>query len=222
MGSEMCIRDRTGAILASNTSYLDLDEIAATTSRLQDVIGLHFFSPAHVMRLLEIVVGAKTDDSVTATGFALAKRLGKVGVKSGVCDGFIGNRILAHYRKTAAYLVLDGATPHEVDQALEGFGFAMGPHKVGDLAGLDIDWMTRQRKAPTRPEEERYSGEVADRICEKGWFGRKTGKGYYFMTVQLWSPILKLKRSSQRNGKRQASPQNLLRPLTSWTVICQQ
>ncbi len=170
---------KTGAILASNTSYLDLDEISAATSRPQDVIGLHFFSPAHVMRLLEIVVGAKTDDSVTATGFALAKRLGKVGVKSGVCDGFIGNRILAHYRKTAAYLVLDGATPQEVDRALEGFGFAMGPHKVGDLAGLDIDWMTRQRKAPTRPEEERYSGEVADRICEKGWFGRKTGKGYY-------------------------------------------
>ncbi len=168
-----------GVILASNTSYLDLDEIAATTSRPEDVIGLHFFSPAHVMRLLEIVVGAKTDESVIATGFALAKRLRKIGVKSGVCDGFIGNRILAHYRKTAAYLVLDGASPQEVDRALEEFGFAMGPHKVGDLAGLDIDWMTRQRKAATRPEEERYSGHVADRICENGWFGRKSGKGYY-------------------------------------------
>ena len=170
---------KPGAILASNTSYLDLNKIAATTSRPEDVIGLHFFSPAHVMRLLEIVVGAKTDKTVTATGFSLAKRLRKIGVKSGVCDGFIGNRILAHYRKIAAYLVLDGASPQEVDSALECFGFAMGPHKVGDLAGLDIDWMTRQRKAPTRPKEERYSGNVADRICENSWFGRKSGKGYY-------------------------------------------
>ena len=169
---------KPGTILASNTSYLDLDEIAGTTSRPKDVIGLHVFSPAHVMRLLEIVVGAKTDQRVTATGFALAKRLRKIGVKSGVCDGFIGNRILTHYRKTAAYLVLDGASPQEVDHALEEFGFAMGPHKVGDLAGLDIDWMTRQRKALTRRKEERYYGKVADRICEKGWFGRKSGKGY--------------------------------------------
>jgi 3-hydroxyacyl-CoA dehydrogenase len=131
------------------------------------------------MRLLEIVVGKKTDPAVTATGFSLAKKLRKVGVKAGVCDGFIGNRILAHYRKTAAYLVLDGAHPQQVDQALESFGFAMGPYKVTDLAGLDIDWMTRRRKAPTRPKEERYSGEIADRICESGWFGRKSGQGYY-------------------------------------------
>ena len=170
---------KPGAILASNTSYLDINEIAAVTSRPQDVIGLHFFSPAHVMRLLEIVVGRKTDPTVTATGFTLAKKLRKVGVKAGVCDGFIGNRLLAHYRKTAAYLVLDGAQPQQVDQALEDFGFAMGPHKVTDLAGLDIDWMNRKRKAPTRPKEERYSGEIADRICENGWFGRKTGQGYY-------------------------------------------
>lgn len=170
---------KAGAVLASNTSYLDINEIAATTSRPQDVIGLHFFSPAHVMRLLEIVVGTQTDQAVTATGFALAKRLRKVGVKAGVCDGFIGNRILAHYRKTAAYLVLDGAHPQQVDQALEDFGFAMGPHKVTDLAGLDIDWMTRKRKATSRAKEERYSGEIADRICENGWFGRKSGQGYY-------------------------------------------
>ncbi|MDA9991063.1 3-hydroxyacyl-CoA dehydrogenase NAD-binding domain-containing protein [Paracoccaceae bacterium] len=170
---------KAGAILASNTSYLDINQIAAITSRPQDVIGLHFFSPAHVMRLLEIVVGKKTDPAVTATGFSLAKKLRKVGVKAGVCDGFIGNRILAHYRKTAAYLVLDGAHPQQVDQALESFGFAMGPYKVTDLAGLDIDWMTRRRKAPTRPKEERYSGEIADRICESGWFGRKSGQGYY-------------------------------------------
>jgi 3-hydroxyacyl-CoA dehydrogenase len=170
---------KKGAILASNTSYLDVDEIAASTSRPQDVIGLHFFSPAHVMRLLEIVVADKTAPDVVASGFALAKKLGKVGVRAGVCDGFIGNRILAHYSKTAAYLVLDGATPQQVDTALEGFGFAMGPHKVGDLAGLDIGWMTRKRKAATRDPNERYAGAVADRICEQGWFGRKTGKGYY-------------------------------------------
>jgi len=170
---------KPGAILASNTSYLDIDEIAAVTSRPQDVIGLHFFSPAHVMRLLEIVVADKTAADVVASGFALAKKLGKVGVRAGVCDGFIGNRILAHYSKTASYLVLDGATPQQVDSALEGFGFAMGPHKVGDLAGLDIGWMTRKRKAATRDPNERYAGAVADRICEEGWFGRKSGKGYH-------------------------------------------
>ena len=170
---------KPGAILASNTSYLDVNEIAAATSRPQDVIGLHFFSPAHVMRLLEIVVADRTAADVVASGFALAKRLKKVGVRAGVCDGFIGNRILAHYSKTAAYLVLDGASPQQVDDALEGFGFAMGPHKVGDLAGLDIGWMTRKRKAATRDPKERYAGAVADRICEEGWFGRKAGQGYY-------------------------------------------
>jgi 3-hydroxyacyl-CoA dehydrogenase len=179
---------KAGAILASNTSYLDVDEIAASTSRPQDVIGLHFFSPAHVMRLLEIVVADKTAPDVVASGFALAKKLGKVGVRAGVCDGFIGNRILAHYSKTAAYLVLDGATPQQVDDALEGFGFAMGPHKVGDLAGLDIGWMTRKRKAATRDPNERYAGAVADRICEEGWFGRKSGKGYYVYDGKDISP----------------------------------
>ena len=179
---------KPGAILASNTSYLDVDEIAASTSRPQDVIGLHFFSPAHVMRLLEIVVADKTAPDVIASGFALAKKLGKVGVRAGVCDGFIGNRILAHYSKTASYLVLDGATPQQVDTALEGFGFAMGPHKVGDLAGLDIGWMTRKRKAANRDPNERYAGAVADRICEEGWFGRKTGKGYYVYEGKDISP----------------------------------
>lgn len=179
---------KAGAILASNTSYLDVDEIAASTSRPQDVIGLHFFSPAHVMRLLEIVVADKTAPDVIASGFALAKKLGKVGVRAGVCDGFIGNRILAHYSKTASYLVLDGATPQQVDRALEGFGFAMGPHKVGDLAGLDIGWMTRKRKAANRDPNERYAGAVADRICEEGWFGRKTGKGYYVYEGRDISP----------------------------------
>ncbi|WP_163847574.1 3-hydroxyacyl-CoA dehydrogenase NAD-binding domain-containing protein [Pseudooceanicola aestuarii] len=171
---------KDGAILASNTSYLDVNEIAESTDRPQDVLGLHFFSPAHVMRLLEIVQGAKTADDVLATGFALAKKLKKVGVLAQVCDGFIGNRILGHYSKTASYLVLDGATPQQVDDALEAFGFAMGPHKVGDLAGLDIGYMTRQRKREEGMDpNERYAGRVADLIVEEGWKGRKTGKGYY-------------------------------------------
>ena len=170
---------KKGAVLASNTSYLDINEIAAVTKRPEDVIGLHFFSPAHVMKLLEIVVADKTAPDVVATGFALAKKLRKIGVKAGVCDGFIGNRILSYYSKTASYLVLEGASPQQVDQALERFGFAMGPHKVGDLAGLDIGWMTRKRKAATRSKQDHYAGDVADKICENGWFGRKTGQGYY-------------------------------------------
>ncbi|MBY6047815.1 3-hydroxyacyl-CoA dehydrogenase NAD-binding domain-containing protein [Vannielia litorea] len=169
---------KPGAVLASNTSYLDVNEIAACTSRPEDVIGLHFFSPAHIMRLLEVVVAAKTAPEVVATGFALAKKLRKVGVRAGVCDGFIGNRILSHYKKVADYLVLDGAAPHEVDAAIEDFGFAMGPFAVSDLAGLDIGWANRKRLAPTRPAEERYVA-VADRICEAGNFGRKTGRGFY-------------------------------------------
>ncbi|ORE93209.1 3-hydroxyacyl-CoA dehydrogenase [Stappia sp. 22II-S9-Z10] len=169
---------KPNAVLATNTSYLDVDAIAAETNRPGDVLGLHFFSPAHIMRLLEVVVAQKTLPEVTATGFALAKRLGKVGVRAGVCDGFIGNRILAHYRKVADYLVLDGAAPQEIDRALEDFGFAMGPFAVADLAGLDIGMMTRKRLAPTRDPRERYSP-IPDRICERGWFGRKTGQGYY-------------------------------------------
>ncbi len=170
---------KQGAILASNTSYLDINEIAAMTSRPADVLGLHFFSPAHIMRLLEVVVGEGTAPEVVATGFALAKRMKKVGVRAGVCDGFIGNRILGHYLKCASYLVMDGAHPDQVDRALEGFGFAMGPHRVGDLAGLDIGYMTRKRLAPTRPAQERYGGAIADRLSENGWNGRKTAKGYF-------------------------------------------
>lgn len=165
-------------ILATNTSYLDINEIAAATNRPEAVIGLHFFSPAHVMRLLEIVVADKTAPHLVATAFALAKRLRKIPVRSGVCDGFIGNRILAHYRKATEYLVLDGASFEQVDRALEHFGFAMGPFAVSDLAGLDIGMFTRRRKALTRPAEERYS-RVADRICDQGWFGRKAGQGFY-------------------------------------------
>lgn len=169
---------KPGAVLATNTSYLDVNQIAAETARPQDVIGLHFFSPAHVMRLLEVVVADKTAPDVVATGFALGRKLGKVCVRAGVCDGFIGNRILSHYKKVAEYLMLDGAHPAQIDDAMTGFGFAMGPYAVSDLAGLDIGWATRKRLAPTRPPEERYVA-IADRICERGWFGRKTDKGYY-------------------------------------------
>ncbi len=169
---------RPGAVLATNTSYLDINEIAAATGRPEDVIGLHFFSPAHVMRLLEIVRPAKTGDDVVATGFELAKKLGKVGVLSGVCDGFIGNRILARTRKQADYMIEDGALPWEVDKAMEAFGLPMGPFRVMDLAGLDIAWAQRKRTAATRDPRERYV-EIADRICEKGWFGQKTGRGWY-------------------------------------------
>ncbi len=169
---------KPGAILASNTSYLSVDEIAAVTGRPKDVIGLHFFSPAHVMKLLEVVVADKTAPEVVASGFALAKRLGKVAVRAGVCDGFIGNRILSVYRRQADYMIEDGASPYAIDAALLNFGFPMGPYAVADLAGLDIGWANRKRLAPTRDPEERYV-EIADRICERGWFGQKTGRGYY-------------------------------------------
>jgi len=169
---------KPGAILASNTSYLDVNEIASATSRPQDVLGLHFFSPAHIMRLLEVIAAEKTAPEVTATGFALAKKLKKVGVRSEVCDGFIGNRILAHYRRVVDYMYMDGADFEHVDKALEAFGFAMGPFAVSDLAGLDIGWATRKRLAKTRSNRERVV-DISDRICENGWFGRKTGKGFY-------------------------------------------
>ncbi|MDW4499698.1 3-hydroxyacyl-CoA dehydrogenase NAD-binding domain-containing protein [Sulfitobacter sp. D35] len=169
---------KPGCVLATNTSYLDVNEIAAATRRPEDVIGLHFFSPAHVMKLLEIVVADATAPEVVATGFALGKRLGKVSVRAGVCDGFIGNRILATFRAAADHMVLDGATPFEIDSAIRNFGFAMGPFEVSDLAGLDIGWATRKRKAPTLDPRARV-GRYADRLCEEGNFGQKTGKGFY-------------------------------------------
>jgi 3-hydroxyacyl-CoA dehydrogenase len=169
---------KRGAVLATNTSYLDIDAIAAGTSRPQDVVGLHFFSPANVMKLLEIVVPAKVGADVVATAFELAKKLGKVPVRAGVCDGFIGNRILAVYRQAADYLLEDGASPYQIDEAIRDFGFAMGPFQVSDLAGGDIGWATRKRRAATRDPRSRYV-HIADRLCERGWFGQKTGRGWY-------------------------------------------
>ncbi len=167
-----------GTILATNTSYLDISLIAAATSRPADVVGLHFFSPAHVMKLIEIVRTGATAADVVATGLALAKRLRKIPVVCRVCDGFVGNRILSRYRQQAEYLLEEGALPHEVDAALEAFGFPMGPFAVSDLAGLDINWARRKRLAPTRDPRERYV-DIADRLCEAGRFGRKTGAGWY-------------------------------------------
>ena len=169
---------KSGCVLATNTSYLDIDAIAAVTQRPQDVIGLHFFSPANIMKLLEIVVAAKTAPDVVATAFELAKRMKKVPVRAGVCDGFIGNRILAVYREAANHVLEDGASPYEIDAAVRAFGYPMGPFQVSDLAGGDIGWATRKRKAATRDPRARYV-EIADRIAERGWYGQKTGRGWY-------------------------------------------
>ena len=173
--------DRTaapGTILASNTSTLDIDAIAAATTRPADVIGLHFFSPANIMRLLEIVRGAQTSPATIAAALALAKHLGKIGVVAGNCDGFIGNRMLAVYRREADFLLEEGGTPAQIDGALKRFGLAMGPFAVSDLAGLDIGWSIRKRRNAARPPTGRYS-HVADTLCELGRFGQKTGAGYY-------------------------------------------
>ncbi len=169
---------KPGSVLATNTSYLDVNEIAASTSRPSDVIGLHFFSPAHIMKLLEVVVADKTSPDLVATAFALGKKMGKISVRAGVCDGFIGNRILAHYRTAIDHMVLDGASPYQIDKALTGFGMAMGPHQVSDLAGLDIGYMTRQRKLENAHPRDRYP-HYADALYHKGWLGQKTGHGFY-------------------------------------------
>ena len=170
---------KPGCVLASNTSYLDINQIAAMTNRPQDVIGMHFFSPANIMRLLEIVVAEKTHPDVVATAFAVARKARKVGIRSGVCDGFIGNRVMGKYLRVAQMMVEDGATPYEVDAAVVGFGYPMGPFAMSDLAGLDIGWATRKRKAPTRDPNERYASDWIDRICEQGRYGQKTGRGIY-------------------------------------------
>lgn len=169
---------KKGAILATNTSTLDVDEIAAATSRPEDVIGLHFFSPANVMRLLEVVRGARTGDDVIATTMKMAKKIGKVAVLSGVCFGFIGNRMLDVYAREAERMLLEGATPAQVDRALYDFGMSMGPFAMFDLAGVDVAWKTRESHRERAPRDPMYY-HVADLLAEMGRFGQKTGKGYY-------------------------------------------
>ncbi|MFA6615472.1 MAG: 3-hydroxyacyl-CoA dehydrogenase NAD-binding domain-containing protein, partial [Hydrogenophaga sp.] len=168
---------KPGAILASNTSTLDLNKIAAFTRRPQDVVGLHFFSPANVMKLLEVVRGEATAKDVMATVMAVAKKIKKVAVVSGVCDGFIGNRMIEQYSRQAGFLLDEGCTPEQVDKAIEKFGFAMGPFRMGDLAGNDIGWAIRKRRYQEYPEL-KYS-KTADLLCEQGRFGQKVGKGWY-------------------------------------------
>ncbi|WP_437344336.1 3-hydroxyacyl-CoA dehydrogenase family protein [Mesorhizobium marinum] len=169
---------RPDAVLATNTSYLDPDALAAQTARPERVVGLHFFSPANVMRLIEVVNCAKTAPDVLATAMAVAKRLGKLPVVSGVTEGFIGNSIFSAYRREAEFLLEDGALPEEIDAAMQGYGLAMGPFAVFDLAGLEIAWARRKRQAATRDPDERYV-EIADRLCEAGRFGQKAGRGWY-------------------------------------------
>lgn len=183
---------KPGAILASNTSTLDVNKIAAFTKRPQDVVGLHFFSPANVMKLLEVVRGAKTGKDVMATVMSVAKKIKKTAVVSGVCDGFIGNRMIEQYSRQAGFLLDEGATPAQVDRAVEKFGFAMGPFRMGDLAGNDIGWAIRKRRATERADM-KYS-RTADKLCELGRFGQKTGAGWY----------------DYQEGKRDAIPSKLV------------
>jgi 3-hydroxyacyl-CoA dehydrogenase len=183
---------RPGAILASNTSTLDVNHIASFTKRPQDVVGMHFFSPANVMKLLEVVRGEKTGKDVLATVMAIAKKIKKTAVVSGVCDGFIGNRMIEQYSRQAGFLLDEGATPQQVDKAIEKFGFAMGPFRMGDLAGNDIGWAIRKRRATERADM-KYS-KTADKLCELGRFGQKTGAGWY----------------DYKEGKRDAIPSKLV------------
>ncbi|AMM25939.1 3-hydroxyacyl-CoA dehydrogenase NAD-binding domain-containing protein [Variovorax sp. PAMC 28711] len=183
---------KPGAILASNTSTLDVDKIAAFTKRPQDVVGMHFFSPANVMKLLEVVRGKHTAKDVLATVMAIGKKIKKTAVVSGVCDGFIGNRMIEQYSRQAGFLLDEGATPQQVDKAVEKFGFAMGPFRMGDLAGNDIGWAIRKRRASERADM-KYS-RTADKLCELGRFGQKTGAGWY----------------DYQAGKRDAIPSDLV------------
>ena len=179
---------KPGAILATNTSTLDLDAIAGFTGRPADVLGLHFFSPANVMRLLEVVRGRATAPEVLATALALGKALRKVAVVSGVCDGFIGNRMLEGYTRQAWYLVEEGATPEQVDRAVESFGFAMGPFRVGDLVGHDVSQAIRQHRRATRPGY--LVSTLPDKLCALGRLGQKTGGGWYDYPDGPRSPVL--------------------------------
>ncbi len=198
---------KAGAILASNTSYLDVDEIAASTSRPQDVVGMHFFSPANVMKLLEVVRGEKTADDVLATAMAIGKKIGKVAVVAGVCHGFIGNRMLSQRQQPAMQLLLEGATPAQIDRVHTDFGMPMGPFQMSDLAGLDIGW----HRDPSRVET------IRDALCAAGRFGQKNGKGFYdYDAKRVGSPssevldIIEEFRSTSNLPKREISDQEII------------
>jgi 3-hydroxyacyl-CoA dehydrogenase len=169
---------RGDAILATNTSTLDVNKIALFTNRPESVLGTHFFSPANVMKLLEIVRADRTSKDIVASVMAMAKEINKVGVVVGVCDGFVGNRMLAPYFRQCDFLVEEGAMPQDIDNVVEEYGFRMGPFRVSDLAGLDISWAIEKRRAETRPLDERFSP-LLDRICQLGRYGQKTGAGWY-------------------------------------------
>ena len=169
---------KPGAILATNTSGLDVDQIAAVTSRPQDVVGAHFFSPAHVMRLLEVVQGAKTAPDVIATLMDLGRRMGKIAVLARIYPGFIGNALFRNYTREAHFLVEDGALPHEVDAALKNFGYAMGIFAVHDMAGNDVGYQTRKAQMATRPNDRRWN-DLIMKLCDLGRLGQKSGKGWY-------------------------------------------
>ena len=188
---------KPGAILATNTSTLNVDQIAAFTKRPQDVVGMHFFSPANVMKLLEVVRGAETGKDVMATVMGIAKKIRKTAVVSGVCDGFIGNRMIEQYSRQAGFLIEEGCTPAQVDRAVEKFGFAMGPFRMGDLAGNDIGWAIRKRRYVEKPGM-RYS-KTADLLCELGRYGQKTGAGWYDYAA----------------GKRDAMPSKLVEDMVA-------
>ena len=179
---------RPDAILSSNTSRLDINLLAQTVRQPERVVGLHFFSPAQVMRLVEVVRGTLSAPDVIGTAMAISRKLGKSPVMVGVCDGFVGNRMLSHYLREVGFLLEEGASPAAVDAALRGFGMAMGPLTVSDMAGLDIPWAARKRQAATRNPALRYS-HLADRLCELGRFGVKTGAGYYRYEASQREPI---------------------------------
>jgi len=198
--NQICSQD---CILASNTSYLNVNEIASVVDNPSRVIGLHFFSPANIMKLLEVVVAEKTSKDTVATAFNLAKQMKKVPVRSGVCDGFIGNRILSKYLVGTYHMVEDGASPFHVDKVIRDFGCAMGIFQVIDLAGGDIGWATRKRKAPFRHKDDRYV-QIPDRVCERGWFGQKTSKGYYLYgeNVDFLTPNPEIEEICEQERKR--------------------
>ncbi len=179
---------RTDAVLTTNTSTLDVDAIAAATTRPEAIAGTHFFSPANVMKLLEIVRGTNTAPQAVARGLALAKQLKKIPVVAGNCDGFIGNRMLAHYKREADFLLEEGARPEQVDRVIRDFGFPMGPFAMNDLTGLDVSWRIRKRQLAAGTLTGRYS-KLEDRLCELGRFGQKSGAGFYRYEAGSRTPI---------------------------------